>query len=68
MADRIWEVNWTFFLSKITHLVAKSSSVDVKCLTEIWVYDMVQHSMLIKWLERKISEERKVETLGALGP
>lgn len=56
-----------FFFNEITHLVAKSNSVDVKCLTEIWVHDVVQHSMLIKRLECKINKEEKVELFGALG-
>lgn len=63
MADRIWLF---FFLYEITQLVAKSNSVDVKCLIEIWVYDVVQHSMLIKRLKCKVNKERKVELFGAL--
>ena len=57
----------TFFFNEITHLVAKSDNVDVKCLIEIWVYDVVQHSTLIKRLECKINKEWKVELFGALG-
>lgn len=67
MADRIWQANWIFFFNEVTHLVAKSNSVDVKCLTEIWVYDVVQYSVLIKRLECKMNRERKVELFGALG-
>lgn len=49
MADRAWQTNWTFFFFKeITRLVAKSNSVDLKCLTEIWVYDVVQIAFWLK--------------------
>lgn len=68
----LWQIEFDkliggFFLNKITHLVAEGNSVDVKCLTENWVYDVVQHSMLIKRLECKINKERKVELFGASG-
>lgn len=50
MADRAWQTNWTFFFffKEITRLVAKSNSVDLKCLTEIWVYDVVQIAFWLK--------------------
>lgn len=68
MAERIWCL--FFFLIENTHFVAKTNgvdSVDVKCLIEIRVYDVVQHNILIKRLECKIKKKWKKELFGALG-